>query len=64
MRNFLNISEFSSQELRKIIEEAKIRKSKRIKGTTLYQPGENQKEKSLTNQPLTLTNLLLENLWL
>jgi ornithine carbamoyltransferase len=29
MKNFLNISDLSSQELRKIIEEAKIRKSKR-----------------------------------
>ena len=29
MKNFLNISDFSSQELRKIIEEAKVRKSKR-----------------------------------
>ena len=31
MKNFLNISDFSSQELRKIIEEAKDRKSKRKK---------------------------------
>ena len=29
MKNFLNISDLSSQELRKIIEEAKVRKSKR-----------------------------------
>ena len=29
MKNFLNISDFSSQDLRKIIEEAKARKSKR-----------------------------------
>ena len=29
MKNFLNISDLSSHELRKIIEEAKIRKSKR-----------------------------------
>ena len=29
MKNFLNISDLSSSELRKIIEEAKIRKSKR-----------------------------------
>ena len=31
MKNFLNISDFSSQELRKIIKEAKTRKSKRKK---------------------------------
>jgi len=31
MKNFLNISDLSSQELREIIEEAKIRKSKRKK---------------------------------
>ena len=31
MKNFLNISDISSQELRGIIEEAKIRKSKRKK---------------------------------
>ena len=31
MKNFLNISDLSSKELREIIEEAKIRKSKRKK---------------------------------
>ena len=49
MKNFLNISDLSSQDLRIIIEEAKK---------------ESQKEKTLINQQLTLINHLAENLWL
>jgi len=33
MKNFINISDLSSEELRSIIEEAKSRKLKRIKST-------------------------------
>ena len=48
MKNFINISDLSSKELRSIIEEAKLRKSNR---------------KSFNKSALIKINLLKENLW-
>ena len=49
MKNFINISDHSSNDLRAIIDEAKSRKLK---------------EKDLINLHRMKINLLMENLWL